>query len=182
MLAARDNFVQCFSALRAQLVRAQGAEALHKIVTRGEHRLGEDSRSLYQIFGARTASSRATRESSLIKYEGRGAGVTEPGFSFSGCRTLLRYSRLEKYRFSACTAVVPVWSVARSLRSGGFFGAEAGHRQAANEPPALPSIASCALPARSAAPRPSRARHHGTCVHQISHLVFSRLPCAARGS
>src|SRR5713226_5716877 len=63
----------------AQLVRAQGAEALHKIVTRGEHRFGEDSHSLYQILRARTASSRATRASSLRGYAGRGAGVTGRG-------------------------------------------------------------------------------------------------------
>src|ERR1700730_11436274 len=70
----------------AQLVRAQGAEALHKIVARGEHRFGEDSHTLYRFLRARTTSSRAARESSLCEYEGRGAGVTESGSFFSACR------------------------------------------------------------------------------------------------
>src|SRR5207249_1731773 len=57
----------------AQLVCAQGAEALHKIVTHGKHRLGENSHSLYQIPRSCTASSRVTRELSLSEYEGKGA-------------------------------------------------------------------------------------------------------------
>jgi hypothetical protein len=42
-------------------VRAQGAEALHKIVMHGEHRFGEYSHPLYRFLRARTTSSRAAR-------------------------------------------------------------------------------------------------------------------------
>src|SRR6266403_464813 len=80
---------------------------------------------LYRFLRPRTTSSRAIREWSLSEYEGRGAGVTEPGSVFPDS---LRFSRTEGYLFSVWTGAAPVWSVARPLHSGRLFevGADPG--------------------------------------------------------